>query len=514
MTGRAIYEPFVGLVPHAYAREFRVLAVEGADGGVDLLHSETTPGHALHNTGVRLGCPTGFELVGCAELVAEIDAAYRGSPGGAEVRADGIDPGGDLLERFEADRDADLFATAGKSECAKFLDAVLFEAIDRGASDVHLHPCEDETLVRFRTDGVLADGHRLARGATASVVSRLKVLGGMDTSESRSPQDGRATVTLGRRGAGVASVDLRISTIPTESGERAVIRVLDTARGERLGDLDSIGMPDDVRVAYRRVTNRPNGMVLLTGPTGSGKTTTLYATLRGIGGRSGGAGAVGGGGLNIMTVEDPVEYRLSMPGVTISQSQVNRKKGMSFASGLRHILRQDPDVVMVGEIRDTETARLAIQASLTGHLVFSTLHTNDAVGAPPRLVDLGAEPYLVSSALTAVLAQRLVRMPHGACSGAGCETCHGSGYRGRTGIFELFLLDEVSRELISTGGSAGALRRHAARMGMRSLRADGFRLVADGVTTRGEVERVTVDLCDAVGADGGIGDGHGAGVGA
>jgi general secretion pathway protein E len=260
--------------------------------------------------------------------------------------------------------------------------------------------------------------------------------------------------------------------------------------------LDAVGMPPDVRAAYERIAARPNGMVLLTGPTGSGKTTTLYATLRLIAAQSNQAGRIGGASLNIMTVEDPVEYRLSAPGVTISQSQVNRKKGMSFASGLRHILRQDPDVVMVGEVRDAETASLAIQAALTGHLVFSTLHTNDAVGAPPRLIDLGVEPYLVSAALTAVMAQRLVRTRHGDCGGLGCDACLNTGYAGRTGIFELFVLDEHARELVSNASSATALRRHAAQRGMRTLRADGLRLVDLGVTSRTEVERVTVDLSD------------------
>jgi len=488
------WPPFLESVSHAYAREFLVMAVE-SDGGPVLRCGSSTPGWIRHNVKVRLGAQLPVEPANDTELAAAIDRCYAEAGSGTELSETNADPG-DVLVRAEALRDADLLTTSGKSDTAKFLDAIMFDAIRRGASDLHIHPAEHETLIRFRADGVLIDAHTLPRPATDAVISRLKVLGGMDTAETRAPQDGRATVTLGQHDADGRSVDLRISTIPTEDGERAVVRVLDTDRGRRLADLDSIGMPPDVRVAYGSVASRPNGMVLLTGPTGSGKTTTLYATLRQIAGQTSRGGAIGGSSMNIMTVEDPVEYRLSAPGITISQSQVNRKKGMSFASGLRHILRQDPDVVMVGEVRDAETASLAIQAALTGHLVFSTLHTNDAVGAPPRLIDLGAEPYLVSSALTAVIAQRLVRTVHAECKGNGCEACLATGFRGRTGIFELFVLDEDSREMVAQASSAVALRRHAQARGMRSLREDGMRLERGGVTTRAEVERVTVDLSE------------------
>ena len=491
------WQEFIERIPHAFAREHLVLGV--SDGPQPrLLCAPTTPPWILHNAGVAMEAAIPAVPTDPAELAERIDRLY--AEAGQATRRDPA-PGGpeeSTLEHASALTDADLLATSGKSECARFLDAVLFEAIRLGASDLHIHPLEAEALVRLRIDGVLVEAHRLPRSSAEPVVSRLKVLGSMDTAETRAPQDGRATVTLGRGGEHTRSVDLRISTIPTAEGERAVVRVLDTDRGRRLADLDTIGMPPDLRKAYDRVTSRANGMVLLTGPTGSGKTTTLYATLRRIAAQSNDPGRIGGAGLNIMTVEDPVEYRLSAPGITISQSQVNRKKGMSFAAGLRHILRQDPDVVMVGEIRDAETAALAIQAALTGHMVFSTLHTNDAVGAPPRLIDLGVEPYLVSAALTAVMAQRLLRTVHPDCAGEGCEGCINTGYAGRTGIFELFVLDEPSRELISAAGSANALRRHAAGIGMRTLRDDGLRLVDRGLTTRTEVERVTVDLGDLV----------------
>ncbi len=248
-------------------------------------------------------------------------------------------------------------------------------------------------------------------------------------------------------------------------------------------------MPSSVRTAYELATSRANGIVLLTGPTGSGKTTTLYATLRWLAARG-----LAGGELNVMTIEDPIEYELSTTGVAISQAQVNTKKGVTFATGLRHILRQDPDVVMVGEIRDSETARTAIQASLTGHLVFSTLHTNDAASAVTRLVDLGVEPYLVGSSLTAVLAQRLVRLIHAECSGNGCAGCLESGFRGRTGLFELLTLDDHMRALVTSGALASDLRRAAKQRGMRSLHNEGERLVDEHITSRLEVERVTTDF--------------------
>ena len=494
-------------IPHAFAREHLVLGV-GGDGGLTFVHADRTPAWVLHNLCVTLAADPPRTVAEPADLAECIDRAYGAiDRAAAGLFGPGAEDGGSLDRRL-ARQDADLLASTGKSEASRFLDLVLFEAIRRGASDVHIHPLSDESLVRLRIDGVLVDAERVPRAAADAVVSRLKVLGTMDTAETRSPQDGRATVTLGAATAGGRSVDLRISTVPTAEGERAVVRILDTDRGRRLADLESIGMPADVRAAYERVSTRPNGMVLLTGPTGSGKTTTLYATLRRIAAQAGSAGTIGGAALNIMTVEDPVEYRLSAPGITISQSQVNRKKGMSFASGLRHILRQDPDVVMVGEIRDSETASLAIQAALTGHMVFSTLHTNDAVGAPPRLIDLGVEPYLASSALTAVMAQRLVRTLHKGCGGRGCPGCLGSGYAGRTGVFELFVLDEPARELVASASSAAVLWRYATGRGMRTLREDGLRLVEHGVTSRAEIERVTVDLDEipeAAGAAGVVG---------
>jgi general secretion pathway protein E len=480
------WEAFLERIDHGFAREHLILGVEDEESQCFLIADSTAPS-VVHNTGVAMALHPPTLQTDPGELAQLIDLAYKGRStrtilGESDDQDRHI---GTELSNLESD----LLTTTGKTDTARFLDNVLFDAIRAGASDVHIHPLETEALVRFRIDGVLSDVRTIPRGACVAVISRLKVLGTMDTAETRSPQDGRATMTLGRFGDGAVAVDMRISTIPTSHGERAVVRLLDTDRGRKLAELDAIGMPEHIRRPYEQIISRSNGMVLLTGPTGSGKTTTLYATLRRIG-----AGSTSG--MNIMTVEDPIEYRLSESNITISQSQVNRKKGMSFASGLRHILRQDPDVVMVGEIRDQETARLAIQAALTGHLVFSTLHTNDSAGAPPRLIDLGCEPYLVSAALTAVMAQRLVRTLHDGCSGEGCDACLNTGFKGRTGIFELFTLDEQSREMISQGSSAIALRRYAIARGMSTLRDDGLRVVAMNATIRTEVERVTVDLSE------------------
>jgi general secretion pathway protein E len=356
-----------------------------------------------------------------------------------------------------------------------------------------------------------------------SVVSRIKVMGRMDIAERRVPQDGRATITIGRGStpsftplsqdddeprpptSAARSIDLRISTLPTSYGERAVVRLLESSRGEYLSGFDTLGMPGHVRSAYLERASRASGIVLVTGPTGSGKTTTLYATLRWLASKTM-AGAASDVhprsrlrdcGLNIVTIEDPIEYELSTVGLSISQSQVNTRKGVTFATGLRHILRQDPDIVMVGEIRDAETARTAIQASLTGHMVLSTLHTNDAASAVTRLIDLGVEPYLVSASLAGVLAQRLVRRVHAACAGKGCSEdghggrgCFGSGFQGRTGLFELLRVTEPIRELISRTVPVSEIRAEACARGMRTLLEEGRRLISEGITTAAEIARV------------------------
>ena len=366
----------------------------------------------------------------------------------------------------------DLRALATQAPVIKLVNVLILDALKANASDIHLEASADGVRVRYRLDGVLTDVSRPPRHYQQAVVSRVKIMAGLDVAERRVPQDGRIRLTLAER-----NVDLRVSTLPALHGESVVLRILDHGASAR--DLADLGMPDALQARFERLVSRSSGIVLVTGPTGSGKTTTLYAALA----------RVNTPGVKVVTVEDPVEYQ--MEGVT--QIPVNRKAGVTFASALRSILRHDPDIIMVGEMRDRETAEIAIQAALTGHRVFSTLHTNDAVAGVTRLVDMGIEPYLVAATVTGLLAQRLVRMSCPACSGAGCESCSGTGFCGRTGIYELFAVVESSRRMIAERASLDALRAAAVGQGMRTLRDDGMDKVAAGVTTVEEVLRVTGD---------------------
>ncbi|MFG0252635.1 MAG: GspE/PulE family protein [Phycisphaerales bacterium JB038] len=365
------------------------------------------------------------------------------------------------------------------------MDRLLLDALRRNASDLHVQPLAERTLVRCRIDGVLHTAQELTPEVSLAVVSRIKVMGRMDIAERRVPQDGRATVTVGDSPRS-PTVDLRISTLPTSYGERAVVRLLSNEQGQWRQGFAELGMPEAAERLYLQAAGRSHGLLLVVGPTGSGKTTTLYTTLRWLAAH----GERGGGELNITTVEDPIEYELSTVGLAISQTQVNTKKGVTFLSGLRYILRQDPDVIMVGEIRDSETARIAIQASLTGHLVFSTLHTKDAVGTVLRLIDLGIEPYLLPESLSAVLAQRLLRRRHAACEGEGCPECFQTGLLGRVGIFELLPVTSQVSKLISGAAPRQNLMQAAQAAGMRTLAQECERLVSELVTTPTEVGRV------------------------
>jgi general secretion pathway protein E len=388
----------------------------------------------------------------------------------------------------------DLVALANEAPVVRLVNLLLLEALEARASDVHLESYLGGLRVRYRIDGVLQDAPAPPRRLAAAVVSRLKIMAELDIAERRVPQDGRIRLRMRDR-----QVDVRVSTLPTLHGESVVLRLLDKDRG-RIALVD-LGMSDDTRRRFEEVISRPHGIVLSTGPTGSGKTTTLYAAVERI--RTGRE--------KIVTVEDPVEYELT----GVPQVPVNPKVGLTFATALRAILRQDPDVMLVGEIRDRDTADIATHAALTGHLVLSTLHTNDAATALTRLVDLGIEPYLVASTVEAVLAQRLVRRICPACSapapltfeertalaipdgeelqawrGAGCEECRGTGYRGRTGIYELLVMDDELRTALDKNASAGHLTRLARAKGMRLLHEDGVRLIRECVTTAEEVLRV------------------------
>ena len=512
---------FLRLIPYDFARRHLVLGLESAaDGPARLAIGTATSAVAVFNIGVAMKRSVVCERVDDVALAEAIDRAYAGAarqreregqdnltPGSSdpatplttllEGDAAGLSSGAIELELSrsldESRRDADLLDTSGKAAVVRLVDRVLFEAIRRGASDVHIQPIQGRVLVRYRMDGVLHTVRELAAGSSLAlaIITRIKVIARLDVAERRAPQDGRAAVTLGTSGR---RVDLRVSTLPSTYGERVVIRLLDPERSARTLSFAALGMPAELERRYLQIASRASGTLLSTGPTGSGKTTTLYTTLSWIS-ASHAAATTRGCELNILTIEDPVEYDLSTAGLSVSQTQVDPKKGVTFAAGLRHILRQDPDVIMVGEVRDQETARIAVQASLTGHLVLSTLHTNDAASAVARLIDLDVEPFLVASSLSGVLAQRLVRTLHAPCGGAGCAECLHSGFRGRTGVFELLAIDPGIRGLIESRRSSPEIKALAMSRGMTTLAQAGQELVARGVTTRAEVTRVieTVD---------------------
>jgi general secretion pathway protein E len=500
---------FLARISHEFARRHLILS-EGCNNNIEqLVTSEHTSPFALFNVGVKLKRSISVRCTASETIAAAIDRAYaRAANSGtndlSEVPAVVVQGSGNVETDFESavrEVERDLLYTQGKAPAVRLVDLVLFEALLRGASDVHIQPVRDRTLVRYRLDGALHTVRELPASLAGSVVSRIKVMATLDVAERRTPQDGRATVTVGGSGGQQAGrrVDLRISTLPSTYGERVVLRLLDPSRSPHLLTFSALGMPPDVERRYLEQASRTSGIVLSTGPTGSGKTTTLYTTLAWLSTTNAG-GQSRGCELNMMTVEDPVEYDLSTggkAGLSVSQTQVDPKKGVTFVTGLKHILRQDPDVIMVGEVRDDETARIAVQASLTGHLVLSTLHTNDAASAIARLLDLGVEPFLVSSSLSAVLAQRLVRTRHAVCAGAGCPECVGTGFKGRTGVFELLVLDSPIREMVCRRASAVEIKAAAQRAGMVTLRQAGDQLAAEGLTTREEVGRV-IDATDEV----------------
>jgi general secretion pathway protein E len=364
----------------------------------------------------------------------------------------------------------DLLEANDDAPVIRMINSILKQAIHAEASDVHLEAFERKSVVRFRVDGNLRDVVDMRRDLHAALVSRIKIMASLDIAEKRMPQDGRISLRIGGK-----AIDIRVSTLPTSHGERVVMRLLEK-NYERL-DLKTLGMAEDTFTSFDQLIHRPHGIVLVTGPTGSGKTTTLYGALLRLRNKTN----------NIMTVEDPIEYNLD----GIGQTQVNSRIDMSFARALRAILRQDPDIVMIGEIRDIETAQIAVQASLTGHLVLATLHTNDAPSAVTRLIDMGIEPFLLSSTLLGVLGQRLIRLKCQACQGAGCTICGQSGYSGRAGIYELMTTNEKIKELIHNRAAESNIRKQATTNGMRSLAEDCQRWVDSGQSTVEEMLRVT-----------------------
>jgi general secretion pathway protein E len=467
-------------LPYAFAKANTLLL---EDDGEQLLlwAGETTPASALAEV-TRLFDVARFEHEATGTLGQRIAAAYAGGESSAAAVIGEVESGVDLSRMMqELPAVEDLLEAADDAPIIRMLNALLTQAAKDGASDIHIEPYERSSSVRFRVDGTLREVVQPNKALHAAMISRLKIMAELDIAEKRLPQDGRISLRIGGR-----AIDVRVSTLPSSHGERAVLRLLD--KTESRFTLEGLGMDGEVLSAFAKLIQQPHGIVLVTGPTGSGKTTTLYASLT----------RVDTATTNVLTVEDPVEYEL--PG--IGQTQVNPKIDLTFAKALRAILRQDPDVIMIGEIRDFETAQIAIQASLTGHLVLATVHTNDAPSSVTRLIDMGVEPFLLSSSLLGVLAQRLVRKlcphckrvdEHGHWHPVGCDHCAHTGYKGRTGVYELMTVDPQVQALVHNRAAEQELAAAARTAGLRSMREDGERLVKSGITSLEEVIRVTRD---------------------
>lgn len=456
-------------LPYAFARGNQLLLEDDGDRLV-LWHSGA-PARDAWSEVLRKHAVATVQQLDPQALAQRISAAYAQGESSAATVVSEVQNDADLSRMMqELPAVEDLLETSDDAPIIRMLNALLTQAARDGASDIHIEPYERHSSVRFRVDGTLREVVQPNRALHAALISRLKIMAELDIAEKRLPQDGRISLRIGTR-----AVDVRVSTLPSAHGERAVLRLLDKS-GNKLS-LESVGMTGDTLHRFLDLITQPHGIILVTGPTGSGKTTTLYAALSRLDASSS----------NIMTVENPIEYEL--PG--IGQTQVNAKIDLDFAMALRAILRQDPDVIMIGEIRDHETAQIAIQASLTGHLVLATLHTNDAPSAVNRLIDMGVEPFLLSSSLLGVLAQRLVRKLCVHCKGSGCAQCSQTGYQGRTGIFELMVANDAIRGQIHNRASEADIRAAALAAGMTQMREDGERLVREGLTSREELVRVT-----------------------
>jgi general secretion pathway protein E len=461
-------------LPYAFARTQQVLLQDDA-GALTLWLHPNSPRSAVSEVLRKYShtAPLSIESIAADALAQRTSAAYAQGESSAATVVSEVQTDADLTRMMqELPAVEDLLETSDDAPIIRMLNALLTQAARDGASDIHIEPYERHSAVRFRVDGTLREVVQPNRALHAALISRLKIMAELDISEKRLPQDGRISLRIGTR-----AVDVRVSTLPSAHGERAVLRLLDKS-GNKL-TLEAVGMQGKVLQQFEQLIGQPHGIILVTGPTGSGKTTTLYAAL----------GKIDASQTNIMTVEDPIEYELSGVG----QTQVNAKIDLTFAKALRAILRQDPDVIMIGEIRDFETAQIAIQASLTGHLVLATLHTNDASSAVTRLTDMGVEPFLLSSSLLGVLAQRLVRKLCSHCHGAGCQQCNNMGYQGRTGVFELLTSNDHIRAMVHNQASEADIRAAALAAGMTLMRDDGERLIAEGITSREEVVRVTRD---------------------
>ncbi len=483
-------------IPGDFLKNNMCVPVRTVSGEVFLAVADPMNLEVLNEVNSLLGVDIKPMIAPAEEISRAVEEFCREREEAAENTIEELDGSGiTVASSVYSEEPEDLLDLANKAPVIKLVNLILFQALKQGASDIHIQPMERELKVRYRIDGVLHDVLTPPKRSASAITSRIKIMSNLNIAERRLPQDGRAAIKFENR-----TIDIRVSIIPTSFGERVVLRLLD--KETLFLGLEELGFSREKYETISRLILKPHGIILSAGPTGGGKTTTLYAALSKINSPD----------KNILTIEDPVEYQL--PG--ISQIQVKPQIGLNFASGLRHIVRQDPDVIMVGEIRDRETAEIAIHASLTGHLVFSTLHTNDSCGAVTRLIDMGIEPYLVSSSLAAVIAQRLVRTICSNCReatapspealrevglsssdvktierGRGCERCMNTGYKGRTGIYEIAVIDDEIRKLILEKTDTQTIKKKAVERGMTTLIQDGAEKVLKGVTTIEEILRVT-----------------------
>jgi len=485
-------------IPITFVKQYQVLPIRREDGMVLVASADPVNFYPIEDLSRILGAEVRLTVTPEEEILAAINRIYDRLGTSAEGVIDDLREEEDNLSLLAQgiDEPTDLLEASDEAPIIKFVNSLLYQSIKERASDIHIEPFERDLLVRFRIDGVLYEILRAPKRLQSSITSRVKIMGGLNIAEKRLPQDGRIRIKIAGK-----DIDIRLSTLPTAFGERVVMRLLD--RSQVLLELDDLGFAPQNFAQMMDLIHHSHGIILVTGPTGSGKTTTLYAALSKINTPD----------KNIITIEDPIEYQIA----GIGQIQINPKINLTFANGLRSIVRQDPDVVLVGEIRDTETAEIAIQASLTGHLVFSTLHTNDAPSATTRLIDMGIEPFLISSSTLAILAQRLVRNLCKDCrvpvepdlqlikqlegerwlKGAtffnpkGCPSCLDTGYRGRSGIYEMMTIDDEMRGMINRRADANEIKQAARKKGMLTLREDAIQKAAQGFTSMDEVLRVT-----------------------
>jgi type IV pilus assembly protein PilB len=482
----------LALINETLAKKYSVIPIEVNGKTLTVATSDPMNFYALDDLRLSTNMEIKTVLASPGDIKRAIDRFYTKKQ--AEEAAE------DVSREFRIDSIGENFGMVDEkidnAPVVRLVNSMIDQAVKLGASDIHIEPMDNETRVRVRVDGVLQNQMTLNKGAHSAVITRLKIMSGMNIAERRLPQDGRVETVIDGK-----PIDLRLSILPTVDGEKMVIRILGGMG--MLFTRNQLGLNNHNEVLFDRIIKNPNGIILVSGPTGSGKTTTLYAILR----------EFNNPGVNIITVEDPVEYRIA----GINQVQVNNKAGLTFASGLRSILRQDPDIIMIGEIRDSETAEIAVRAAITGHLVLSTIHTNDAPSTVVRLVDMGIEPYLVSSSVVGVIAQRLVRNICSRCKtvyeptsneaemlglkegqklwrGNGCAFCGGTGYKGRTAIHEIMVIDKTMRDLISKGAPTDELRSYAIKNGMLTLSQSCADLVKSGVTTLEEMIKTTYNL--------------------